>query len=272
MRTFDTLGKKKVVIGLVHLKPMPGTPHFQEGDFERSMEKAVNDAQALYKGGADGCLIQTVDKVYPANDEADYTRVAGMAAITHAVSQVVGPEFQIGVQIMWNALSASVAIAKVCNGSFIRCTALVGVTASQFGIVEANPYAFMNYRRSIGAENIKLVAEIEGMHFSWFGGEKTTIETARAAYTIGAHAVEVAIPDEETSNKRVSEIKQAVPGLSVILGGYTNHENAARRLRDADGAFVGSCLEKGKWGSEIDIDKVKSYVEIVRKLENQSNT
>ena len=268
MRSFDTLGKKKVVIGLIHLKPMPGTPHFQEGDFERSMEKAVNDARALYEGGADGCLIQTVDKVYPAKDEADYTRVAGMAAITHAVTQVVGPEFQIGVQIMWNALSASVAIAKVCGGSFIRCTALVGTTTSQFGMVESNPYAFLNYRRSIGAENVKLVAEIEGMHFNWFGAPKPVAEIARSAATVGAHAVEVAIADEETSNRRVCEIKNAVPDLPVILGGYTNHENAARRLRDADGAFVGSCLERGKWGSEVDIDKVRAYVDIVRKLEN----
>lgn len=267
MRTFDTLGKKKVVIGMIHLKPMPGTPHYQEGDFEKSLSKAVADARALYDGGADGCLIQTVDKVYPAKDEADYTRVAGMAAIVHAVAQETGPEFQIGVQIMWNALTASAAVAKVAGASFQRCTALVGTSMSPFGLVEANPYEFLKFRRSIGAEHIKLVAEVSGMHFHWYGEDKPVADVARSAVMVGAHAVEIANPDEETSNHLIREIKKANPGLPVILGGYTNHENAARRLAEADGAFVGTCLEKGKWGSEIDVDKVRAYVDIVRNLE-----
>ncbi len=266
MRVFENLGKKKVVIGLVHLRPMPGTPFYQEGDFERSLEKALRDTTALYRGGADGCLIQTVDKVYPARDEADYTRVAAMAAIVHAVAQNTGPEFQIGVQIMWNALTASLAIAKVCGGSFIRCTALVGSTYSSFGLVEANPYEVMKFRNSIGAQHIKMVAEIEGMHYHDVGG-KSVADLARAAMTVGASAVEIAHPDEATSLRMIREVKAANPGVPVILGGYTNHENAARRLAEADGAFVGTCLESGKWGSDIDPDKVCSYVEIVRGLE-----
>src|SRR6266699_7184382 len=61
MRTFDSLGKKKVVIGMVHLLPLPGTPFYQEGNVERALPKAVADATALDNGGADGCLLQTGD-------------------------------------------------------------------------------------------------------------------------------------------------------------------------------------------------------------------
>lgn len=267
MRTFENLGKKKVVIGLIHLYPMPGTPFFEEGNFERSLEKAVNDSKRLYEGGADGCLVQTVDKVYPGNDEADYARAAAMAVITQAVSQSTGENFQIGVQLMWNSLHASLAIAKVCGGSFIRCTALVGATMSPFGLVQADPLSVMNYRIALNAQNVKLVAEIEGMHFHWYGEEKPIPQIARSAGMVGANAVEIAIQDEEKSNQVVREIKSTVPNMPVILGGYTNHENAARRLKDADGAFVGTCLEKQGWGGEIDVDRVKQYVEIVHKLE-----
>ena len=115
MRTFENLGKKKIVLGMVHLLPLPGTPFYQEGNVERALTKAVADATALYHGGADGCLIQTVDRVYPAADEADYARVAAMAAIAKAVADATGPEFQIGIQIMLNALKASVAVATVCG-------------------------------------------------------------------------------------------------------------------------------------------------------------
>lgn len=265
MRTFETLGTKKIVIGMVHLLPLPGTPFYQEGNVEKSLTKAVADATALYAGGADGCLIQTVDRVYPTTDEADYARVAAMAAITKAVADATGPTFSIGVQIMLNALKASLAVATVCGGSFLRCTALVGATLSTSGMVEAKPLEFLTYRNHIGGQRIKLIAEVNSMHFRWMG-ERTTAEVARMAARVGADAVEVAHPDEETNNHLVREIKQALPHLPVILGGHTNHANVARRMAQADGAFVGTCLQGEGWGGRIDLERVRSYVKIVESL------
>lgn len=265
MRNFDTLGKKKVVIGMVHLLPLPGTPFYQEGNMGRALEKAVADATALYQGGADGCLIQTVDRVYPAEDDADYARVAAMATILKAVSDATGPEFQIGIQIMLNALKASVAVAKVGDGSFVRCTALVGATLSASGMVEANPLDVLTYRARLGANHIKLIAEVNSMHFRWLG-ERPTAEVARTAARVGADAVEVAHPDEAVNARLVREVKQALPRLPVILGGHTNHENVARRLAEADGVFVGTCLKGEGWDGRVDVERVRAYVEIVAGL------
>jgi uncharacterized protein len=265
MRSFDTLGKKKVVIGMVHLLPLPGTPFYQEGTMERTLEKAVADATALYHGGADGCLIQTVDRVYPAADEADYARVAAMATIAKAVADATGPEFQIGIQIMLNALKASLAVAKVCGGSFLRCTALVGTTVTAAGMVEANPLEFLTYRAQIGAQQVKLIAEVNSRHFRWLG-DTSTADIARMAARVGANAVEVAHPDEEINARLVRDIKQAMPHLPVILGGHTTHDNVARRLAEADGVFVGACLKTDGWDGRVDIERVRAYVNIVSGL------
>src|SRR5919109_2106601 len=246
MRSFDTLGKKKVVIGMVHLLPLPGTPFYQEGTMELALDNVLADATALYQGGADGCLIQTVDRVYPAGDEADYARVAAMAMIAKAVADATGPEFQIGIQIMLNALKASVAVAKVCGGSFLRCTALVGATVSAVGMVEANPHDFLTYRAHIGAQQVKLIAEVNSRHFRWLG-DTSTADIARMAARVGADAVEVAHVDEATNARLVRDIKQAMPQLPVILGGYTTHDNVARRLAEADGGFVGACPKADRW-------------------------
>lgn len=262
MRTFDALGKKKVVIGMVHLLPLPGTPFYQEGNVERTLDKAVADATALCAGGADGCLIQTVDRVYPTTDEADYARVAAMATVVKAVTDATGPDFQVGVQIMVNALKASLAVARVCGGSFLRCTALTGATLTPSGLVEAKPLDFLNYRTQIGAQSIQLIAEVESMHFKWMGG-RPVADVARSVSRMGAAAVEVAHPDEATNARLVREIKQALPHLPVILGGHTNHENAARRLAEADGAFVGTCLKTEGWDSHVDVERVRAYVDIV---------
>ena len=265
MRNLNNLGKKKLVFGMLHLGTMPGTPFYEEGSYEETFEQAMRDARALYEGGADGCLVQTVDRVYSAHDEADYARVAGVANIVRAISQETGPEFQIGVQLMANALKASLAIAKVCGGSFLRCYAYVGATLTASGMITANPHDFLQYRRQIQAENIKLIAEVDGMHFHWFGG-KPTVEVAQAARYYGAHAVEVANPDMDTVLGMVHDIKSKMPDLPVILGGHTNHENVSQLLAKADGAFVGSCFEEGGWGGAVSKDRVKAYVDIVNGL------
>jgi membrane complex biogenesis BtpA family protein len=265
MRHFDSLGKKKVVIGMVHLLPLPGTPFYQEGTIAQMLADAVADATALYHGGADGCLMQTVDRVYPPRDEADYARVAAMATVVKAVADATGPEFQIGVQIMLNALKASVAVAKVCGGSFLRCTALVGATVSAAGMVEANPHDFLTYRAQIGAQHIKLIAEVNSRHFHWLG-DRSTADVARMAARVGADAVEVAHPDEETNARLVRDIKQAMPHLPVILGGHTTHNNVARRLAEADGVFVGACLKADRWDGRVDVERVRAYVNIVASL------
>lgn len=263
---FAELGRKKTIIGMVHLGAMPGTPYYEEGSYENTFEQAVRDARALDEGGAAGCLVQTVERVYPTKDEADYARVVGVGNIVHAIAKETRPDFQIGVQIMTNSLQASVAVAKVSGGSFLRCFALVGQSLSPWGMIEANPLPFLRYRQRIQATHIKLIAEVDGMHFKWHGEEKPVAAIARTAVRAGADAVEVAHADEETNLKQIHDIKVAMPDVPVILGGYTNHENAARRLAKADGAFVGSAFEPGGWGTSIDAQAVRDYMEIVNKL------
>src|SRR3954468_6340234 len=119
MRSFEIPGTRKAVLGTIHLQPLPGTPFYQEGSFHQTLDIAVQSALALYKGGADGCLVQTVDRLYSVKDESDPARTTAMGLIVHAIAQATGAEFQIGVQLMRNALKASLAVAKVAGGTFI---------------------------------------------------------------------------------------------------------------------------------------------------------
>ncbi len=97
---FKDLNGKKLVIGLVHLLPMLGTPLYEAGNMDKMTRKAIEDCLMLKKNGADGGLIQTVDVFYPSTDDTDYARVAGLSAVTARVRDAVGPDFLIGAQIM----------------------------------------------------------------------------------------------------------------------------------------------------------------------------
>lgn len=258
---------RKLIFGLIHLLPMPGTPYYKEGDFERSLEKAVKDAAALEKGGASGCLIQTVDRVYPGGDDTDYARVSCMSVIASEVKKVTGPDFKVGVQIMWNCITPSLAVCRAVGADFTRCTALIGTTPSPFGIIEADPLKVLEYRRKIGAERTELIAEISGYHFAQ-GYDKNRLQAlARDAQMIGADAVEIMSKDITMNIQMEKDIREACPDMPIILGGATDIPTVRRRLEYADGALVGSCFENGHWGQGVDSETVKAYMAEVRQLE-----
>src|SRR3954452_13796748 len=234
MRVFDALGKKKVVLGMVHLGALPGTPFSEEDAYPAVKAKAVRDALALEFGGADGCVVQNAGYRVFSLDHADPVVVVGVADIVRAIDEATGPTFQIGVQILRNDLKSALAEARICDGSFLRCGALIGSTVTASGIMQGDPYDFQAYRQRIGAQHVKLIAEIHSMHFEWLGGRPIG-EIARNARYAGAHAVGICDPDEALTLRLIEEIRSVSPGLPIIVGGYSNHENVTRLLAGADG-------------------------------------
>lgn len=265
MPLFDNGTRKKIVLGMVHLGALPGTPFFADGDYAAVREKAVNDARALETGGAAGCVVQNAgDRVF-AVDDADPTIVVAMTDIVRAIRDATAPTFHIGVQILRNDLKGALAIAHICGGSFLRCGALVGTTITASGLMQGNPYDFQAYRSRIGAHGVELIAEIHSMHFEWLGGRPIG-DIARAARSAGAATISLCDPDEATAIRLIHEVKIATPDRPVIVGGYTDRDNVSRLLAEADGAIVGSAFEGGARGGSVQVDAVREYVDIVARL------
>jgi len=262
MSDLEWRAERLLVIGMVHLAPLPGTPLYRADSLDQTITVAVESACALEAGGADGCLIQTVDRLYGVSDDADPARTCAATLISQAVRGATGPDFAIGIQIMRNAVRASLAVAHLCGGSFVRAAVLVGATVSAHGIVTADPLTVMEYRRKIGAERVQVIADVDSMHFRWLGGGREAGEVAHAARGVGASAVAVGHPAPETTLEMVRSVREHAPGLPVVLAGYTNHDNAARLTAAVDGVFVGGCLEDSD--GRVDEQAVSRYIEIVR--------
>lgn len=261
------MGRERKIYGMVHLAPLPGTPFHTRGSLGRTIEVAVASARVLARGGADGCLVQTVDRVYDSRDESDPARIAALALIVHAIVQAVDSDFAVGVQMMRNAIRPSLAIAKVTGATFVRATALVGATTSDAGPIHGSPYEVMAYRKYLDAEDIGVIADIATIHHT---PSMRVGDLARHAARVGASAVAVGSPDDARTLEWIAEIRAASPKTAVFLSGHTSHANVARMLVHADGAFVGTCFEVGGFGGSIDEARVASYVEIVRALPARS--
>lgn len=261
---FDTRGQKRV-IGMVHLPPLPGTPFYAEGSFGAMKAAAVRDALALDRGGADGCLIQTVDRVYPADNRCDPARLSAMTLIAAAVVEATSAQFIVGLQIMSNATDAAIAVANMVGADFVRATAFIGTTDTQWGTLKGDAEKTIAYRKSIAAERIEIVADIRTQHFSWIGGTPALGRIARWAREAGAGAVCIGDPDETVVADLVQEVRTACPDLPIVLSGHSNHANASRLMRHVDGALVATCLQANGWSGPIDEERVRAYVAAARR-------
>lgn len=258
--------RTRTCYGVVHLAPLPGTPFHEAGSFRRTLARAVESARALERGGAHGCLLQTADRVYGVEDDCDPARLTAVALITEAVRAATDPGFEIGVQIMRNATRASLAAAKVCGGAFVRVGAIVGETLSWQGRVKPDPAAVMAYRHAIDAWDVRVIADVASMHFSWPGGDKQPGEIARMAMNVGADAVCLGDPDEARTLELIAQVRRAAPAAPVYLAGHTDHGNAARLVGAADGVFVAGCVTDGGWDGDVSEEKVRSYMDILASL------
>lgn len=263
----ERLGKQKIVIGMVHLLPLPGSPEFG-GSFQAVRDKALRDACTLAEGGVDGLLVQNRgDRAFPLDHAYPETIAAMTLIVDEVVCAVRDAGVAVGVQLLRYDIPAALAVAQICGADFIRAGALIGSTYSAQGIMHARPAEWWHYRQRIGAESITAIAEIASMHYRSVGDVPLSTLAADAVYHGRADAVGIADPDVDKMLGWAEEIKANSPGIPIILGGYTNRENIACLLAVADGAIVGSAFEHGGRGGEIDVEAVKAYMAVVQTLD-----
>jgi predicted TIM-barrel enzyme len=261
-------GNELVLYGLVHIPPLPGTPFNRGRSVAELTEQVHRSVDALVAGGADGVLLQTSDGVHPADDTADGARVAAMTLLTRSVVQRSPETFQVGVQIMRNAVSPSLAVAKIAGADFVRASALVGVTASAQGWVVPDSLAIMNTRQRLDAWDVELLADVDTVHFSWYGSSASTDEVARRAIVAGADAVCIGVPDMDRTQVALELVRRSAPDISIVLAGHCTEENAPRLLPLVDRAFVSRAFTDGAWHGVASAERVRSFVERARDLRN----
>ena len=76
--------RHKVFIGVVHLRPLPGSPRWR-GDVESVIDFAVKDARAYERGGADALFIENFGDVPFTKGCVTPETIAAMAAAGRAI-------------------------------------------------------------------------------------------------------------------------------------------------------------------------------------------
>src|SRR5688500_6024628 len=126
-------GKQFAVIGMVHLKPLPGSARWG-GSMQQVLDGSLADATALAEGGVDAIMIENFGDV-PFRKE--HVAAETIAAMTLAVSTVANAvDLPLGVNVLRNDAAAAMGIAAACGATMIRVNVHTGAMLTDQGIIE----------------------------------------------------------------------------------------------------------------------------------------
>jgi membrane complex biogenesis BtpA family protein len=235
-------GDGKVIIGMVHLPPLPDYP--DSPGIEQLTRHALQDIAVLENEGADGALIEN-EWDRPHRVAALPETVAAMTTITTAAVKSAA-NIRFGCEILLNDPRASLEVAKRAGASFIRTDYFVDhMSRPGYGEFTIDPDGLLEYRAAIDASEVLILADIQ-VKYAEMLEPRPISESAQLARDRGADAV-VVTGDASGDAPSVRHLRDAAQGLPVLVGSGLTSGNAVTLLDACDGAIVGtSIMRDGK--------------------------
>ncbi len=262
--------KDKSIIGMVHVHALPGTPKNKLSIKEICL-LAVGEAQTLRDAGFDAIIIENMHDVPYLKIKVGPEIVAAMTYIAAEIKQKI--DIPVGIQILAGANKEAVAAAYASGCQFVRVEGFVFAHVADEGIIESCAGELLRYRKMIGAENIKIFADIKKKHSSHsITADVNITETAHAAHFFGADAL-IITGSRTGKNPDRNELREAgaETKIPILVGSGTTPEVMTDLWKYADGFIIGSYIkEHGCWKNSIDLLRTKQIIQTTEKLRHQS--
>ena len=263
MSTFRVLfGDRKVLIGMVHLGALPGSPR-DSGDLDAVIRRAVEDAKALEGGGADGLMIENFFDAPFCKANVHPVTVSAMTAAALAVRETVS--IPIGINVLRNDVVSALSIARVCGADYVRCNIFVGALVTDQGLIEGAAREALQTRKALGS-SAQIWADIQVKHAAPIAETPLELEARDAVERGLADALIVSGPatGSPTEVSAVRRAREALPNTPVLVGSGFTAERAAELLAHADGAIVGTAVKiGGKIEGPVDRERVSVLVKAI---------
>ena len=261
----SVFGVRRALVGMIHVQALPGTPKSRLS-VDQICEQAVRSAEQLRDAGFHGLMIENMhDRPY-LRRQVGPEIVASMTAVGREIRRATS--LPLGVQILGGANRAALAAALACNADFVRAEAFVFSHVADEGLMDSDAGELLRYRRAIGADRIRIFADIKKKHASHaITQDSSLVDSAHAAEFFLADGVIVtgtttgsaADPDE------VDAVSRTV-GIPTLVGSGITPENLGD-FRSADAFIVGSVLkQQGLWSNPPDPARLQAMIQAFEAL------
>lgn len=233
---------EKISIGMVHTLSLPGS---FDGNYtmKEITERAINDAITLEKAGFEAVMVQNDNDGPFDSSGATIQQISALAIVTKAVRDAIG--VSVGVGVCGNSI-AGIEIASVIEGvDFVRIPYFVDVRIGSGGIVEPNGGDAVWTRKRIGAEKVKIFADIQIKHTYPLLESISITDSTLWSLANRADAIIVSgtTTGAATSMETIIEAKKASK-VPVVVGSGISSKSVFEQYSVCDGAIVGSSIKK----------------------------
>jgi len=253
----------KPVIGMLHLPALPGSPKHQ-GDIDAIRRSVLEDTRALIQGGVHGLMIENFGDTPFFPTQVPTHTVTHMTALALAVRNET--DLPLGINVLRNDGFSALAIAQAVGASYIRVNVLSGACLTDQGVITGNAAELMRYRQEIGAQDIKVLADVRVKHAAPLADRPLEQEVDELVLRACADAVIVSGTGtgRPTDPDTVRRVKQSATDTPVLIGSGAIPETLAELLPHADGFIVGSYFKRdGRLSDPVDPKRVEAFLRAI---------
>ncbi|MEG2016301.1 MAG: BtpA/SgcQ family protein, partial [Oscillospiraceae bacterium] len=222
--------------------PLPGTAFYKD-NMEKIISQAVKDAKNLEKAGCNAIIVENMGDS-PFGISLDVPQIAALSAISAIVAENVS--IPIGIDAAMNDYKTSLSIAKAVGANFVRIPVFVDTVEFYGGFINPCARDAMLFRKEIGAEDVKILADIHVKHTHMVLTHVSIEDSAKTAQENGADGIIVTGTHigTETPLEIIKKVKK-VTTVPIIAGSGVKTANINEQFEIADGAIIGSSLKEG---------------------------
>jgi len=260
------LNSSRMVVAMIHIGALPGTPAAAMS-LSQIEKQAIGEARTLVDAGVHGLMLENMHDTPYLRGCVGPEIVASMAILARTVKDV--SKLPCGIQILAGANREAMAVAHAASLDFVRVEGFAFAHIADEGIIQSSAADLLRYRRMIGAESVRVWADVKKKHSSHAITADLDIgETAYAVEFMRGDAVIVTggrtgappKPDDIIAVRKRTR-------LPVYIGSGVTERNLKELLPLADGFIVGSHFkEDGHWSRPVDAKRTNQFMSAYAKL------
>lgn len=256
-------GTERPIIGLVHLRALPGDPFYPtDCAISDIIDAAETDLLALQDGGIDGVLFTNEFSV-PYEKHVSPVAVGSMCTVVGALLDEIKVPF--GCEAIYDG-DATMDVCAATGAQFTRCV-FTDAWVGDLGVVNRDVAATLRHKRALRLDSLGLFYFVTSEGESNLGGRSTeqlidslAFDCRPDAFVVGGSA-----PGRAPDLAQLSHYSQLARDIPVICGTGCNAENVSSVLSAAHGSFVGTSLKHdGRINEPIDKNRVKRLMDLAR--------
>jgi membrane complex biogenesis BtpA family protein len=253
--------RAKTVIGMIHVRPLPGTPR-HAGGLGPILDHALAEAETYRACGIHALMVENMHDI-PYVQHPGPEIATAMAVVAREVKRA-HPQLPLGLQILAGANSEALSAALAAGADFIRAEAFVFGHVADEGYMDSCAGALLRHRKAIGAEHIAVFTDIKKKHSAHaLTADVDIVQTAHAAeYFLSDGLILTGAATGEAASADELRAVYASTQLPVLVGSGITADNLKTYLPLADAFIVGSHFKQnGHWANALDPARIRRLVD-----------